>query len=492
MAILAAAFAALAQTAFLWWPRTVDDAYITFRYASNLAAGFGPVFNPGERVEGYSSPSWMLLSAAAIAAGIDPVPVAKWAGLAAAAALVLALDRGLRRSGTVPWGAALAAFALGSSFTLGIWSVAGMETAVYALFFFCGLAALAREDDAVRGSRAGSAWLAAAALTRPEGLAFWLAGALVRPRLLRVYAAPGLALTLHLGWRLFYYGAPLPNTYYAKTGGGVRMWLQGLHGLAGFAATAPHMFWLLAAAAGLAIAWSRPATRHPGTVFGLAVLLHLLYVVAVGDDGLYVYRFYVPVLAPLGWLAAQLLPRAGAPRRTLLALAGVTALALSAATSLVVFHARVLPSQRSVAADYQEGNLKLGRALAQGRPPGTLIAVAAAGAIPYYSGLPAIDMYGLNDAHIARRPFSEAATGRLMKWDMDYVLARRPALIVINRGYFAAGDPIAERVRRDPSPLLASPMDVDLFEHLRRDGTYLPRTIEFDDGSVFFVFERSH
>ena len=34
----------------------VDDAYISFRYSHNLAAGEGLVFNPGEYVEGSSSP----------------------------------------------------------------------------------------------------------------------------------------------------------------------------------------------------------------------------------------------------------------------------------------------------------------------------------------------------------------------------------------------------------------------------------------------------
>ena len=33
----------------------VDDAYISFRYSHNLAAGDGLVFNPGEYVEGYTS-----------------------------------------------------------------------------------------------------------------------------------------------------------------------------------------------------------------------------------------------------------------------------------------------------------------------------------------------------------------------------------------------------------------------------------------------------
>ncbi|HEY9078346.1 MAG TPA: hypothetical protein VIO61_17555 [Anaerolineaceae bacterium] len=36
--------------------RTIDDAYITFRYARNILAGEGMVFNPGERVMGTSTP----------------------------------------------------------------------------------------------------------------------------------------------------------------------------------------------------------------------------------------------------------------------------------------------------------------------------------------------------------------------------------------------------------------------------------------------------
>jgi hypothetical protein len=135
--------------------------------------------------------------------------------------------------------------------------------------------------------------------------------------------------------------------------------------------------------------------------------------------------------------------------------------------------------------------VKLGRHLAATLAPGTWIAVASAGAIPYYSRLPAIDMYGLNDAHIARQPFPAGAAGRLMKWDNAYVLARRPELIVINRGYFAAGDPAAAAAARDPARLFAAPLDRDLFERVRRDGGYAPRAIVFPDGSRFFVFERS-
>src|SRR2546426_1824807 len=41
----------------------IDDAFINLRFAENLAAGLGPVFNAGERVEGYTTPAWVFLLA---------------------------------------------------------------------------------------------------------------------------------------------------------------------------------------------------------------------------------------------------------------------------------------------------------------------------------------------------------------------------------------------------------------------------------------------
>jgi hypothetical protein len=49
-----------------------DDAFISFRYARNLAEGHGLVFNVGERVEGYTNFLWTVLFAPLIKLGIDP------------------------------------------------------------------------------------------------------------------------------------------------------------------------------------------------------------------------------------------------------------------------------------------------------------------------------------------------------------------------------------------------------------------------------------
>ena len=50
-------------------PRIIDDAYITFRYAQNLLAGNGLVYNPGEAVLGTTTPAFALLLT-----GTSPIP----------------------------------------------------------------------------------------------------------------------------------------------------------------------------------------------------------------------------------------------------------------------------------------------------------------------------------------------------------------------------------------------------------------------------------
>ena len=41
--------------------RTIDDSYITFRYARNILAGEGFVYNPGEAVLGTTTPLYTLI-----------------------------------------------------------------------------------------------------------------------------------------------------------------------------------------------------------------------------------------------------------------------------------------------------------------------------------------------------------------------------------------------------------------------------------------------
>lgn len=81
--------------------------------------------------------------------------------------------------------------------------------------------------------------------------------------------------------------------------------------------------------------------------------------------------------------------------------------------------------------DRREAGLRL-RALV---PADRWLAVHAAGILPYYAELPTIDMWGLNDAHIARAPVEGLGSGIAghERADYAYVLGRRPALILTER-----------------------------------------------------------
>jgi hypothetical protein len=100
--------AALIGLLFLLWlrfyqpPNTVDDAYITFRYARNLASGVGFVYNPGERVLGTTTPAYaVLLAVASRVSGLYDYPrVALWVNaLINALAFCVILRLGARLTG---------------------------------------------------------------------------------------------------------------------------------------------------------------------------------------------------------------------------------------------------------------------------------------------------------------------------------------------------------------------------------------------------------
>lgn len=416
-------------------PAPQDDAFISFRYAANLLAGQGLVYNPGEWVEGFTNLSWTLLSATILSLGIDPVSGMAALGTAALAGLVLVAVRlGSESVGLV--GALVAGTLVASDLQAGLEAVEGLETTFYALLVAGGFALAVRESR-----RPGPAWrvhigstalFAVAALTRPEaplhitlvhvGL---LLGARDRRRQLLAGVAAAVPFVLVLvaltAWRLHTYGHPLPNTFYAKTGGAPLM--RGVRYLSVHAATHPAL-WGLALARALAgrpTRWTLPAAAL--TVGQVA------YVLAVGGDFKPTGRFLIPVLAPMALLAGEAaagLARARSPVVRWGAL-GVTAVALLAGT--LRMSGQVQGWSRYRHEDYRARRV-VGEFLGRTFPPDTLIAIHSAGCIPYYSGLPVIDMWGLTDAHIARAPVPEMGSGMAghERGDPDYVFSRDPAM----------------------------------------------------------------
>lgn len=346
---VAAGLAALAVGVALTFNYTADDPLITLRYASNLLHGHGPVFNVGERAEGYSSPLHLLVATVALVVpGGHGLLKLKVLSLLAAALTIGAADRlGRRLELALPWRVAACAV-IGASSIFAISAGNGLETTLTALLVTLLTTALVTSRNPGWRSVAGVT-AALLVLSRPEGIAVVVAMAaacVVQPGSRRVrdlaWAAPaGMVVAMSTILRLAYYGEPVANTYYAKRLGprvAIHDARTYLLSVTGNAWSHSHGL-LLAAIAGTGCAVllgvalvSRPATL----IVAGAVGAQAAFVVAAGGDWMPGGRFLAPVLPDLFVVLAvgvvALADRTNGVART--AVVGVAALSAVAVTGL--------------------------------------------------------------------------------------------------------------------------------------------------------------
>jgi len=289
-----------------------DDAYITFRTADNLWHGLGLVWNPGERVQSYSSPLWMFV--AAILRGITgevyfSVSIASIL-LAAATAGLLAFR--IRRD---PLLVALVLGALSTSAAVVDYETSGLENPLLHLLLIL-LLVEARRPDSRRHVLRISLLTALVALTRPDAILFALPVLCFsawrhRPR--RSGAAQLLlGLSPLFAWELFslvYYGSLVPNTAHAKLNleiAPLALALQGLRYFADSARYDPITLLLVFAGTGASLWKGRAGER----LVAAGVLLYLLYLIRIGGDFMSGRFFAAPavtaagLIVSLGWPGA--------------------------------------------------------------------------------------------------------------------------------------------------------------------------------------------
>lgn len=295
-----------------WWQWAYrgyvkDDAFISMRYARNLAEGLGLVFNPGERLEGYTNFLWVLLLWPAFVLGLDGLLWAKILGCTFGQCGLVVTWLLARRLAGGPDPRALAAPVLwASSSSVVLWSMGGLEPTLMATL--CGTALLATlrafddEGEAVRPLAAAAGALVLACLCRPDAHA--LLGVAAASAILDIYrhrrirkgwliasaAVLGVLVPYHL-FRFSYFGDWLPNTFYVKAAAGPEVYRAGLlyvRDLLGFNANAGIFV-------GLLFALLLPGDRRARVPLLLASLGFLLYLVKIGRDEMKWFRLYLPV-----------------------------------------------------------------------------------------------------------------------------------------------------------------------------------------------------
>jgi hypothetical protein len=193
---------------------TADDALIIFRYAENLAAGHGFVYNLGERVLGTTTPLYTLLLAALlkikISCFVGGMILNNLADLITAWVL---LQMFRSEEGPLSWLPALLFLFSPESLQ---WSLSGMETELYIAFIFLSFYFASTESWSL-----SFLFAAITVLTRVDGIA--VLGVLVVAYLVRYSKLPAIPLLIFvvtiLPWTLFayfYFGSPIPNSAAAK------------------------------------------------------------------------------------------------------------------------------------------------------------------------------------------------------------------------------------------------------------------------------------
>ncbi len=422
---------AVVHLALCWLFRgfLTDDAWISVRYAENLAAGEGFVWNPGgPRVEGFSNPLLVAVEALASWAGWSAPGAARLLGVAGGlGCVVLVYVAGRPVVGESAARIASVLTACGAPFAL--WAVGGLETLLVAFAVTAGTLEVARRDGG-RVLRAAAAF-AVLPWLRPEGLA-------VAAAVVALGEVPGLfqAATRRRAWRralllggiplgsqvvleavrLGVYGHLLPNSVLYKSGAG-----DGFTVLDKFLDQAL-LPTVLAAVGALVLTGRARLLAVPPLVYGLGSIGTL-------DSANAYSRFFMPVWPLVAVLAAVVVgygATALVRRRRTVGAAALVVVAALVVLALPPGDVRSVHATQERYTDCRVGARESAVDWLLTTPPDTSFAISDAGLVPARAGgRSVVDDFFLNEPLIqetGRIPFRERA---------DLVHGRDPDVLVL-------------------------------------------------------------
>jgi hypothetical protein len=290
-----------------------DDPFITLRYAANLVHGYGAVFNPGQHVQGFTSPLHLGVAVLAyLIPGGDDLLKLKLASLLFG---VLAIrEAGILLYGIeIPrWARRTGCVAVSTSWIVAFASGNGLETTL-AMWLLMALTRRLVLDGPSKRPLLLAVIAFAAVLARPDallvlacmaavGLYIERAGALWQ----RISWAGGAAVavigTVLVG--LLYFDDVLPNTYYAKGQALGRALLGGLtylqHTLEPQTGTHAAQALLFLQLALLIAGLFAVARRFPRCGYLVAIIAgQTVFILKSGGDWMHGGRFAAPAVIPL-------------------------------------------------------------------------------------------------------------------------------------------------------------------------------------------------
>ncbi|MFH1386559.1 MAG: glycosyltransferase family 39 protein [bacterium] len=419
------------HSSFAWGS---DDAYISYRYASNLAQGHGLVYNVGERVEGYTNFLFVLIMSLGekLFGDAGAYPFACVFNFLIIIMLFVVFYKYLKEK-YGETNALLGGLMFVLCPPLWLWAASGTE-AVLVLFIQTIIYIFLQK--AILGGRKKDLFILCglmvlSVLVRADG--FILPLVVIAYLLIKkewrlsyyCFVSAFLPLAIYVTWRWSYYGYLFPNTYYAKVSGPILLRVNyALNNL-------PRDIWIYLSIFGAGLIW-RLKDKLSGRVDKLAgisfiyfyVSTSLLYWLYIGGD-FYQERFLI-VFFPLGIII--LIDYLSKIRRS-----GIIEIMvlLVAIIQLMPLYSPLIDQRFAYQYPKYDNWITLGKFI-KTKYQGKVIAGGAGGKIPYFSGLKAIDSLGLNDKYIAHKDVGSIKkfTPGHNKFDPDYVFSRKPDLII--------------------------------------------------------------
>lgn len=434
---LVVAFSALA-----WMFRFIqDDAFISFRYAKNFAEGYGLVYNPGEKVEGYTNFLWTMFLTIPHFFHLDIINFSQAAGVLLFAFSLFLTFRITKTLTGSYYFASLALIFTGSNFTFLSYATGGLETQLFTFLLMMAFdIALHINNKNNRQLFAISLIFALLMLTRPDAVLFIAIILLYLFYKMHSFQCDFKNYTIlifpfilisasYLAWKLSYYGDILPNTFYAKLSTGTSKGYGTYYVFTFFKSYMIILFPLL-----VFVLMKKKLLSVEIIALLIIVMVNVLYIVFVGGDFME-FRFFVPVIPAFFILTVLTLK---AMKQKLLIL--ILSLIIMAGTISHAFAFKSEPGHQLFSIKELNGQIydpnfswmKIGKCFNKYFNNSNItIATTAAGVIPYFSNLRTVDMHGLNDRQIARtgiksgnRPGHQklAAFNYLMEKDVNILI----------------------------------------------------------------------
>lgn len=448
-----------------------DDTYITLQYAKNFANDNGLVFNVGEKVEGFTSLFWVIFLGAAYKVGLNIESLSQILSvgfsiisLVLTYVLFLEITKGTsnKNKNYLVLFSFLSVLITSLNGTYYYWAVSGMETSLFTMAYLSILLLYLKYYLNEKLLLVFPSTLFVLSLIRPEGNIIFVLilihsffVILIKSNFkfketfksfFNLHRTQGYLIFIFLVtsvtiFRLLYFGYPLPNTFYAKTGFSIEQIRTGFDYFIDF--LNDYTLYGLIILAPLYLFRFKKKIKSISFLY-LNLFSFIIYVILIGGDVLTQYRFFVPVIPIINILFCLLIYFISTTLKETEIKTSMPMLFIipfSVAVFINIINSEKVENLSRRESAFVENMKRTSlwlKSKSINEHNNLTVAASTIGALAYFSDGHIIDMLGLTDKYIAHNPeyilkISDESVGwKERKYNADYILRRKPDYILFS------------------------------------------------------------